>query len=274
MPHKTRTQQTISNKPAELDLVTLLDQYDLFELISCNRCTTPTRNGNNRIINDDDNPYLSVFVEKFIQQTKQAKQTFRKQEIIDPEGRDPSNRIKEVLLHRDQDCERRPRTEVTFSRLPHSKPICWRDKEYAEIRPFITTPIILVSDMKTQYRMGVYRMSSWRPTLLTLEDNKKFAAYLTTHESRRGSYITTVRSPSTQDIRRKYYANVHVKCSDEKLNTSHKLQIVGTFDTELEILESKNFHIYTVEQQEALHSHQFNFRFTLEIHKTEDECHQ
>ena len=273
MPHKTRTQQTSHNKLSESDMVTLLDQYDLYELTSCNRCTPTTEHENKRLINEDDNPYLSVFIEKFIQQTKQAKQTFRKQEIIDPEGRDPPNRIKEVLLHRDQNCERRPRTEVTFSQLPHSKPISWRDKEYAEIRPFTTTPIIFVSEMKKQYRMGVYRMSSWRPTLLTLENNKKFAAYLTTHESRRGSYITTVRSPSTKDIRRKYYAKIHVQCSDEKVNTSHKLQIVGTFDTELEILESKNFHIYTIEQQEALQSHQFNFRFILELHETGNECH-
>ena len=274
MPHKIWTQQQFSNKNTELDLVTLLDKYDLFEIFSCSRCTTPTKSGNNKIINDDEHPYLSVFIEKFLLQTKQAKQTFTKREAIEPEGQDPSNRINKILLHSDQECERRPRTEVTFSRLPHSTPISWRDKEYAEIRNFATTPIVLVSDIKKQCGLGVYRMSSWRPTLLTLENNKRFAAYLTTHESRRGSYITTVRSPSTQNIRREYYAKVHVTCSDEKLNTSHKLQIVGTFDTELEILESKNFHIYTTEQQEALQSHQFNFRFTLEIHRTEDECHQ
>lgn len=273
MPHKTRTQQTSNNKLSEPDLVTLLDQYELYELAPCNRCTPTTRHENKRIINDDDNPYLSVFVEKFLQQTSQAKKTFRAQEVIEPEGRDQSNHVNEILLHTDQNCERRPRTEVTFSQLPHSKPISWRDKEYAEIRPFTTTPIIFVSDMKKQYRMGVYRMSSWRPTLLTLESDKKFAAYLTTHESSRGSHITTIRSPSTQDIRRKYYAKIHVQCSDEKLNTSHKLQIVGTFDTELEILESKNFHIYTIEQQEALQSHQFNFRFILELHETGNEYH-
>ena len=102
MPHKTRTQQT------ESDLVTLLNQYDLYELTSCNICTPTTEHENKGLINDDDNPYLSVFIEKFIQQTKQAKQTFRKQEITDPDGRDPSNRIKEVLLHSDQNCERRP----------------------------------------------------------------------------------------------------------------------------------------------------------------------
>ena len=73
MPHKTRTQQD------ESDLVTLLDQYDLYELTPCNICTPTTEHENKGLINDDDNPYLSVFIEKFIQQTKQAKQTFRKQ---------------------------------------------------------------------------------------------------------------------------------------------------------------------------------------------------
>ena len=82
MPHETRIHQDILDELDKLDLVTLLDQYDLFEIKSCNRCTTPNENENSEIINEDDNPYLSVFVKKFIQQTKQALQTFYNLQLV------------------------------------------------------------------------------------------------------------------------------------------------------------------------------------------------
>ena len=246
-----------------------LEQCDFFEIKICQRCLEQPYG-----IEAEKgyrNPYLTTFVEKFIQQTRQSLKTFHLMEALQPCRSNLPRQINEILLHSNNRCDKRPRTELTFSTFTKTTPIIWHDTEYAEIRVFDNTPFALCSQVKTQHKAaGVYSMSSWRPTLLLLRNQNKFSVYLTTHQSKLGSFITTIRSPSTTDIRKRYYAIIRVFCKeDDRLNTSCKMNIVGTFDTELEVLESKDFHIFSSQQKAALSSNQFNFMLKLEIHKAE-----